>query len=270
MEARQPACAGLFYPGSADALRRELDRCFSASPAEPSAEPPLALIAPHAGYSYSGGIAARAYARVRGAGYELVVLLGPSHHVYFEGIRCASFPRWSSPLGDVAAADGESFRESFREAGPFMVDDEAHAEEHSLEVQLPFLQSVLQPGFRILPLLVGPLGNDESARALAELAGKRVLFVCSTDLSHDHPYARAKAMDGRLAELVADLDAARLYEEMRARRVEACGISALLLTLRLARLLGREKAEILALTNSGDVIGDTRSRIVGYLAASIS
>jgi hypothetical protein len=275
---RDPACAGLFYPKGAEDTRLELDRCFASvqsAPEKAAREMPFALIAPHAGYGYSGGVAAHAYARARthastNGEQILAVLLGPSHRVYFEGLAGARYTHWRTPLGDVPVAN-ELY------AGlPCTLHDAAHAGEHSLEVQLPFLQSVLAPGFRILPLLVGRVTAaqaDAAAKALkglTELAGTRTLFICSTDLSHDHAYAEAKKMDGRVAELVTALDAEQFDEEMRSRRIEACGMHALLLTLHLARLAGCRNAEILALTNSGEIIGDIHSRIVGYFAALIT
>jgi len=278
---RREACAGLFYPAQPEELRGELARCFALAAANTGSgapdAPPLALVAPHAGYSYSGPVAASAYSRLRGVQNALVVLLGPSHHVYLEGAAAAPYAQWHTPLGSVP---------SIVELPPALHDfvngqdkSAAHIREHSLEVQLPFLQTVLAPGFCILPLLVGRLGGDELeklAAALAEFAqleeahGKQVIFVCSTDLSHDYNYSQAKEMDGQLAQIVGRLDADEFIRAVRARRIEACGMFALWLCIRLARDMGRKKADILALTNSGEIIGDTRARIVGYMAASIA
>ncbi|MDR2734377.1 MAG: AmmeMemoRadiSam system protein B [Spirochaetota bacterium] len=276
---RREACAGLFYPAQPEELREELARCFahSATDAHSGADAPLVLIAPHAGYSYSGSVAACAYNRARGLQNALVVLLGPSHHVYIEGVAVADYSRWRTPLGSIQSIhEIPSTLRSFvsRQGGN---NAAAHTREHSLEVQLPFLQTVLAPGFCILPLLVGRMGSaelDELAAALTEIARgaqeKQVLFVCSTDLSHDYNYAQAKVMDGKLAEIVSRLDADEFITACQARRIEACGMYALWLCMSLARGMGRESADILALTNSGEIIGDTRSRIVGYLSASVA
>jgi AmmeMemoRadiSam system protein B len=274
---KAPVLTGLFYPGKAEHLRSELERCFAtgaaASPAPARREAsPFGLIVPHAGYAYSGGVAAHAYAEVRGHEYDLVVLLGPSHYVYMQGVAYSSYTSWRTPLGSVPVAT--EFYANFH--GPFHEDDTVFEEEHSLEVQLPFLQSVLAAGFRILPLLVGQNSGVqteelvESLMQIARLPDTRVLFVSSTDLSHDHPYDAAVEMDTRLAEHVSRLDIEQLETEKTTRRIEACGMGGLLLTLRLARLLGKENAEILRLTNSGEVTGDKNSRIVGYLAAVIA
>jgi AmmeMemoRadiSam system protein B len=279
---RREACAGFFYPAPPEDLRRELARCFTIAAANapnsavPDA-PPLVLIVPHAGYSYSGPVAACAYQRLLNVQDVLVVLLGPSHHVYINGIAGASYTGWRTPLGTIQSISElpPALREFVRKQGNAYPD--AHIPEHSLEVQLPFLQTVLAPGFSILPLLVGRLSGaelDALAEALAEVArganGKQVIFVCSTDLSHDHLYAEASEMDGRLARLVERLDADAFIQAAESRQIEACGMYALGLCMRLARAMGRTSAEILALTNSGEIIGDMRSRIVGYMAACVA
>lgn len=275
---RQAACAGYFYPARPDELREELARCFTVAaanvPSDTTTKPPRILVVPHAGYSFSGPVAACAYNRARGLQNALVVLLGPSHHVYIEGVAAADYSRWHTPLGSVQSV--AEFHSALRDFSRGQCNTAAHTREHSLEIQLPFLQTVLAPGFSILPLLVGRMGSNELqelSAALAEVTrqeeerGKQVLFVCSTDLSHDYSYAQAKEMDGQLAKIVERLDADAFIQAVQAHQIEACGMYALWLCLRLARDMGREKADILALTNSGEIIGDTRSRIVGYMAA---
>ena len=190
---RPAAVAGQFYPADPQQLRDQVSNLLAA--ASPAAAPPKAIIVPHAGYIYSGAVAASAYNTLQAMRQRIqrVVLLGPAHRVGFHGLALSSADAWRTPLGEVTLdhdADAQLL------ALPQLIQmDEAHREEHSLEVQLPFLQALLDH-FSLLPLVVGEAGTDEVAEVLELLwGGDETLIVISSDLSHFHPYAAAQILD---------------------------------------------------------------------------
>lgn len=252
---RPPAVAGAFYPGARARLADEVDRLLERAPA-PEGRAPKALVVPHAGYVYSGPIAASAYARLLGTGSRptRVVLLGPSHFVGFHGLALPEAEALATPLGIVPldARDIEAAR-----AHPRVLAAEApHRREHSLEVQLPFLQRLLSD-FTLVPLAVGRASIDEVADILDTLwGGPETLILLSTDLSHYLSYDAAREVDGETARRILALDPAGLADE------QACGAVGLRGLLEVARRRGM-RAEQLDLRNSGDTAGD-RSRVVGY------
>ena len=254
---RPVAVAGLFYPGEREALATDvadyLAEVTPAATADP--RPPKAIIAPHAGYIYSGPIAASVYARLaplRGR-VKRVVLLGPAHRVYVAGAAVPSVEAFASPLGPVPL-DREALA-LLRELPFVEVSDHAHAREHSLEVHLPFLQAVLGE-FQLVPVVVGDASTEESAALLDTLwGGDETLLVVSSDLSHYLPYDAARRRDRETAEAILGLEA-RLVPE------EACGAIPINGLLRAARRRGLVP-EQLDLRNSGDTAGD-RDRVVGY------
>lgn len=259
---RPPAVAGTFYPADPGALRRVVEGMLAEAAATEHGQPdethtpPKALIAPHAGYIYSGPIAAHAYrllARVRGQ-ITRVVLLGPAHRVPFGGLAVPSAAAFRTPLGDVpldrAALDRALAFPQVREF------DRAFDGEHCLEVHLPFLQVALGE-FRLVPFVVGTAGEDEVDQVLEALwGGPETLIVISSDLSHYHDYATARALD---------LGAARAIEALRGDALgdeQACGRYPIKGLLRRARALGLH-ATRLDLRNSGDTAGD-KAHVVGY------
>jgi AmmeMemoRadiSam system protein B len=262
MDVRPPAVAGSFYPADPATLRGAVDRLLAGvdvrSGAAPNPPPaPKALIVPHAGYVYSGPIAAAAYARLRGVATAIrrVILVGPAHRVLLRGLALPGARQFATPLG-VVAVDAEAAAIARRL--PHVVESPlAHAEEHSLEVQLPFLQRVL-PDFTLLPLVVGDATGAMVAAVLDALwGGPETLLVISSDLSHYHPYGEAQALDrttaGRILAFAPDLD-----------HEQACGATPVNGLLLAARRRGMQ-AELLDLRNSGDTAGD-RGRVVGYAA----
>jgi AmmeMemoRadiSam system protein B len=258
---RPPAVAGLFYPGDAATLASTVDdllREAGTSETTP-ARAPKALIAPHAGYVYSGPVAARAYARLRDAArsVERVVLLGPAHYVP-TGIALSSASAFSTPLGDVPV---EPVIDALRGRDAVEVDDRAHGPEHSLEVQLPFLQRVLGE-FRLVPIVVGD-ARDEAIRAVVDRlwGGDETLVVVSTDLSHYLDHAAATDVDRATA-------AAILRRDPRAIGAHAaCGARPLRGLLLEADSQSLD-VEQLALCNSGDTAGP-KDRVVGYGAFAL-
>lgn len=252
---RPPAVAGAFYPGDRDRLAATLDRLLADAPQSPR-RVPRALVVPHAGYIYSGPIAATAYARLRGAESQLrrVVLLGPSHRVRLRGLALPDAGGLATPLG-VLPVDEEGAA-AVAQLPQVSSSALAHAQEHSLEVQFPFLQRVL-PGVPVVPLVVGAASAEQVAEVLERLWEQEgTLVLISSDLSHYLSYEEAREVDGATAERILALDAEHVDTD------QACGaipLSGLLLAARRQGL----RAEQLDLRSSGDTAGD-RSRVVGY------
>ena len=272
---RKPVVAGMFYPAGKNELLESVTAMLDTA-GDAALDPDVfAVIAPHAGISYSGPVAAAAYAQLKGMAVDTVVLLGPTHRVHLEKASPGLFESCETPLGalPVDTALGERL---IAASDVFAWTPGAHLQEHSLEVQLPFLQAALAPGFSVLPIVCGQLIGTEIAavaEALAETyqhGGRRLLFVCSTDLSHDFPYNDAVRMDRRIADLVQSLDYDTLAALFEAHDVEACGAVPLLCLMHLARLCGKNGVRIADMRNSGDIVGDTNSRIVGYMSAVIT
>lgn len=247
---RPPAVAGMFYPRDPAELRAQVLRFLAAETA-----PSKALIAPHAGYGYSGPTAAASFGTLRDTrAIERVVAIGPAHYVAFRGIAVPSATAFATPLGRVPV-DHEAIARL--DDLPFVVhDDRPHVPEHALEVELPFLQVVL-PSFRIVPLVVGDAEPQEVAQVLRRLwGGAETLIVVSSDLSHYHAYETARRLDGETAEMIER----GAWAEIGAER--ACGwlaVAGLLIEMGEPGGNGRR----LALCNSGDT-ARPRDRVVGY------
>lgn len=256
---RPAAVAGHFYPADAKALAAQVSQLLDAAVGADNAPAPKMLVVPHAGYMYSGPVAARAYARLAGARARIrrVVLLGPTHRVAVRGVAVSAASAFETPLGRVAI---DRAAIAAIAAWPQVVtSDAAHADEHALEVQLPFLQTVLER-FTLVPLAVGAAAADAVAQVIEELwGGDETLIVISTDLSHYLPYKHAQATDRATVERILALDPA-LHPE------QACGAAPLAGALLAARAHGLAPA-LLDLRNSGDTAGD-RSRVVGYCAVA--
>jgi AmmeMemoRadiSam system protein B len=258
---RPSAVAGRFYPANAGVLAETVDRLV-ADVEVPAAEPAAAAyVVPHAGYQYSGPVAASVYARLRGRAVRRVVLLGPSHYVPFGGIAAPATSAFATPLGEVRVDPAA------RSLPGVVVDEVPHSAEHSLEVQLPFLQRVLPGEWVLLPLVVGRVDAGQVADVLTETSGDATtvdldtVVLVSTDLSHYLPYDGARWRDRRTASYVLGHDPAAI------RRDDACGCYALRGLVEHARVTGR-RVRLLDLRNSGDTAGD-RSRVVGYGAFAV-
>jgi AmmeMemoRadiSam system protein B len=257
MRVRPAAVAGFFYPGNRAELSAVLDACLAAAEAPRPGEPaPKALIVPHAGYVYSGPVAASAFARLAPLAGTIrrVVLLGPAHRHYLRGLAAPRAEGFATPLGvvpvDRAAID------ALRDLPQVTVSDEPHFGEHSLEVQLPFLQRVLR-GFALVPLVVGEASPEEVEQVIERSwGGPETLLVVSSDLSHYHDYAAAQRLDRAACAAIEALDPDRLGPDA------ACGDIPVRGLLRAARTHGLA-ARTLDLRSSGDTGGD-RARVVGY------
>ncbi len=254
VEIRPPAVAGSFYPGQAAALRSAVAGYLKDAPR--LGKRPKALIAPHAGYQYSGPIAGTAYAQIESAKhpFKRVILIGPSHRVAFQGIALSSAKYFSTPLGDVPVDAGAA--DILSALSCVSVLDAAHEDEHGLEVHLPFLQETL-PDFSIVPLVVSDATPADVSAVLEKLwSGEESLVVVSSDLSHYHDYQTARRMDEFTSRAIESLKPDDIEIE------NACGrlpIQGLLLSAKKRNL----KASTIDLRNSGDTAG-TRDRVVGY------
>lgn len=251
---RPAAVAGMFYPDEPATLQQTVRRFLDQ--ATVSGPPPRAIIAPHAGYIYSGPIAANAYhlLEARRDQIKRVVLLGPSHRVPLLGLAASSADSFATPLGDVPL-DREMITRLTR-LPQVKIMDEAHMMEHSLEVQLPFLQTILAE-FKLVPLVVGEASADEVCEVL-EQAGlsDATLIVISSDLSHYHDYTTARQMDRQTSDAIEHLQPNQLSYEDACGRIPVSGM------LKLAQKLGL-RAETIDLRNSGDTAG-SRDQVVGY------
>lgn len=251
---RQPAVAGSFYPADPVALRALLDDDLAANNSPGS--PPKAMIVPHAGYIYSGPVAASGYARLKPVVNQItrVVLLGPAHRVALKGLAIPAASIFNTPLGDIPL-DAASLSDIGR-LPQVHIDDEAHRLEHSLEVHLPFLQRTLA-GFTLVPVVVGDASAPEVCEVIEHLwGGPETLLIISSDLSHYHDYHTARELDTATSQSIEAL----AFEDIGYE--QACGrnpVSGLLLYARTHGL----KAETIDLRNSGDTAGP-RDRVVGY------
>lgn len=269
---RPPAVAGLFYPEEPVVLRREISGLLDRARSRRTGAGLVALVSPHAGYRFSGATAAEAYRQLQGRSIGTVVIVSPSHREYFPGISVFDGPAYRTPLGELSV-NGAMRDALVRNDAYITASSDGHRTEHAIEVQLPFLQSVLATTPSILPIVMG-----DQRRELCEHLGRRLasvlartdsIMVASTDLSHYHPYADAEALDREAIRSIESFDDQRLMDDLEAERVEACGGGPTVAVLIAARLLGARRVEILDHCNSGDTSGDRRS-VVGYLSAAIT
>jgi AmmeMemoRadiSam system protein B len=258
-DVRPPAVAGTFYPADPRQLAHEVQGFLAE--AHTQGLSPKALIAPHAGYLYSGAVAASAYATLKDIAPHIrrVVLLGPTHRVAVRGLALPDAKAFDTPLGRVKLDTGAM--DAIAHLPQVVISSEAHALEHSLEVQLPFLQSVL-PGFTLLPLAVGMATAEEVAEVLEALwGGEETLIVISSDLSHYLPYATAQQVDGKTADNILKLRQPFNHEQ-------ACGATAIG-GLMIAARKHHLTPHLLDLRNSGDTAG-SHDRVVGYAAFALT
>ena len=261
MLVRPAAVADMFYPGDAGELASFISRALAQATAELTEDLPVpkAVIVPHAGYIYSGPVAAVAYAALNKSNINRVVLLGPAHRIPFYGMAVPDCTAFATPLGEVRL-DSEAMQQALS-LPDVQVNDAAHALEHSLEVQLPFLQMVLEQ-FELVPLCIGAVESDVVARVIETLWGDEgTLFVVSSDLSHYHPYAAARELDRQSIAQILNMQAGLSHNQ-------ACGATGINALLAVAQKRGM-RARLLDYRNSGDTAGD-KSRVVGYASVAFS
>jgi AmmeMemoRadiSam system protein A len=278
LRVREPAVAGLFYPADPTTLSKTLDRLLQAAPGHQVARL-KALVCPHAGYEFSGPTAAIAYKLLEGRDVQTVIVMGPSHYAWFNAACIPNADAYRTPLGLVPISPKAK---ALTSVAPFVLEpkclvqrpqwsqqgpkappepgqDTPETWEHSVEVQVPFLQKVLK-NFQIVPVVVGEADPEQIAKALADRLDDKTIVVASSDLSHYHPYSAAKELDSRCVKAICDVD----VDQMKTQ--EACGRVPVLALLHLARLKGW-KAQLLDYRNSGDATGE-KDRVVGYTAVA--
>jgi AmmeMemoRadiSam system protein B len=265
---RKSAIAGSWYPGEPSILRRDIENYFNSVPDLELEGEIVGLIAPHAGYVYSGQVAAYAYKLIYGKKYDAVIVIGPSHRIAFSGVSIYGKGGYETPLGIVPI--DESLAKEVKALSKIIEDiPAAHLQEHSVEIQLPFLQVSLGD-FSFVPLVMG----DQGANTCQELAetiyqvtrGKKILIVGSSDLSHFYNYTAATKLDAVVLQHLKDADATGLLKSLAGEATEACGGGPMVVAMLVASKMGANKARLLKYANSGDVTGD-KSSVVGYAAA---
>ncbi len=268
---REPAVAGAFYPSNPDVLFDDVRGYLKKAEKEAIDGNIIALISPHAGYPYSGQVAAYAYKLVEGMDFDDVVVIAPNHQWRFQGASIYHSGGFRTPLG-VVPIDGGMCDEIMASDRRFQFIPEAHLKEHSLEVQLPFLQVVLK-GYKLVPIVLMGGADYEICqslgKAIAESLGERnALIIASSDLTHSNNYRQVVEQDELLARHIDQFDITGLAKDLREERCQACGEGPILTAMFAAKILGGDKGKVLKLTNSGDVTGDKRpgSYTVGYLA----
>jgi hypothetical protein len=273
---REAAVAGSFYPGDKKQLSERVDQLLDQVPYTPVTGRLIGIVVPHAGYVYSGPVAASAYRLLRDHPVKRVVVISPSHVAAFDGAAVYDGDAYSTPLGEIPV--DKEFCRRLTGKSPFLkLSDEGHETvrqgrmEHALEVQLPFLQRVLE-SFSLVPIVMGDQ-SYETCRvlglALADLIGEdETLIVASSDLSHFHPYDQAVQLDKKVTTAISEWDYFNLCRNLNARIWEACGGGPIVATMIAAEKLGADESIILKYANSGDVPAGDKSQVVGYTAAA--
>jgi AmmeMemoRadiSam system protein B len=267
---REAVASGTFYPGDPKTLAGEIDGYLARATFAPIEGRVIGLISPHAGYVYSGQVAAYGMKALGRAAYDTVILIGPSHRAHFQGAAMMKSGKYRTPLGTVDI--DEDLAEAILKEGNLVSENHgAHGPEHSLEVQLPFLQTVLG-SFKLVPIVMGSQETDVCAalagmiRGGVKALGQRVLIVGSTDLSHYYPYAQAIKLDKVVVDRLDAFDIRGLIDDFEAENCEACGRGPIVVTMMLSKALGATKGRVLKYANSGDVSGD-KETVVGYTSA---
>ncbi len=266
---RKPAVAGMFYPDDKNVLERQINSLLANYKPEEEFSNIGGIVSPHAGYIYSGRTAAFAYNAISGNNYKTVIVISPSHREYFAGTSVYNGDAYETPLG-VVEVDKEMREKLIDGSKTIFAGIEGHRQEHALEVQIPFLQTVLKD-FLILPVVIGDQSRifvDELANKLAAIAGDKTLIVASSDLSHFYPREKAEILDSRVEQHINDFDYEGLQSDLERKACEACGGGGIVSMMEALKLKNFSHAKVLNRTDSGDVTGDT-SEVVGYLSAVV-
>lgn len=271
MRVRKPAVAGSFYPSSKESLLNTIENCFMHNYG-PQKKPPsdeerkiIGIVCPHAGYMYSGPVAAHSFYAVSSSDVDLVIMVGPNHFGIGSGVATMKDSSWETPLGSVEV-DSDVAEQVSKRSGIVDFDDAAHSEDHCLEVQLPMLQYIYQK-FNILPIIMW-MQDKETAedvgRAIADIANERkTLLLASSDFTHYEPNEDAHRKDNELIGSILKLDINKYYSVLQRLNVTACGYGAIASVMIACKILGAEKGELLKYATSGDIAGNKNS-VVGY------
>jgi len=274
MQVRKPAVAGTFYPSNPKDLSRTIEACYlhllgpgKKPPAPRGTSTTVAVVAPHAGYEYSGPVAAHSYLHASSLpDPELIVVVAPNHYGIGSGVSTFKEGFWETPLGRMRV-DSEASAKLVRDAGVATFDPDAHRMEHSLEVQLPFLQMIYGDSVPFLPvsLLFQDVDTAKAvAGALADIVkGRKAVLVASSDLTHYEPAATARSKDSSLLQQVVGMDISGFYSTLERLNVTACGFGAIATVMKASDSLGLRRGELLKYATSGDTTGDNL-QVVGY------
>lgn len=270
---REPVVAGQFYPGQKEDLENMIKYCFEhkygpgSQPIE-SSEKVFGVICPHAGYVYSGPTASHSYKSISSLNPELVIIIGPNHFGVGKDAATMTDAQWKTPLGMVQV-DSEAAKEVAEKSKFIEIDNYSHSQDHSLEVQVPMLQSIFSNEFQILPIILRAQDLEvarDVGNAVSEIAKKRnAIIVASSDFTHYEENSFAHSQDKALIEPILEMDVERFYDVLMKKRVTSCGYGAMASTMIACKNLGATKGELLSYATSGDVTGDTAS-VVGYSA----
>lgn len=274
---RKPSVSGIFYSSAKDELVAELEGCFMNKVFGPGRLPPAGqvreiygLVSPHAGYLYSGGVAANGYYNISPSKFDDVILVGPNHYGLGSDVATTMDGIWESPMGEVAV-NQQVANDIASKSTSMAVDEFAHSRDHCLEVQIPFLLYTLKK-FRIVPIILTNQDEyiaQELGSAISDTVkdgaskGKKFMLIASSDFTHYEPNAEAHRKDSQLIESILSLDVSSFYSKLRQYNVSACGYGAIATIMIAAKNLGATQGELLRYATSGDVTGDTSS-VVGY------
>jgi hypothetical protein len=264
---RAAQVAGYFYPSNPDKLKKDIRLLLDITKPEQKFEKIFGIVSPHAGYIYSGKTAAHAYNLLVGKTYKRVIIISPSHTEYFHGVSLFEGDAYETPLGFLNV--DKEFREKLvTDNGIIFKGYEGHGREHALEVQLPFLQSVLNE-FKIVPIVMGDQAKrivNTLAVKLAEVSDDETLIVASSDMSHFYNKSQADRLDSIVEKRVCDFDFDTLQADLETHTCEACGGGPIVALMKAASLKNVKHSMVLHRSDSGDVTGDN-SEVVGYLSA---
>ena len=269
---RKPVVAGSFYPDNPDELEQMIQNCFThrfgpnSNPPKQSIEHVFGVICPHAGYMYSGPIASHSYYEISSQEFDLAIIIGPNHLAIGSKIATMSDAKWQTPLG-ISEVDSESSNELLTIADNIEHDYFSHSKDHSLEVQIPFLQEIFPNNLKILPIIMAKQDIDaakEVGNAISQIAkSKKTMIIGSSDFTHYEENDFAHKQDMSLIEPILKMDVNGFYETLIEKKISACGYGAIAATMIACKNLGSKKGELLAYATSGDVVGNKES-VVGY------
>ena len=273
-QVRKPVVAGSFYPAGTNELSANIQKYLNNAKGVTENDEIFGLISPHAGYVFSGIVAAQGYKQIIGRDYDCVIVISPSHHEYFNFSSVMESGSYQTPLGTITidkkmAKKIATGKKSIKLSTSGHFQSHLARQEHSLEVQLPLLQKTLGD-FNFVPIVMG----DQSLKACNELSDaiykaakdKKILIIASSDLSHFHPYQEAKKIDENCVAIIENYDSQKLLQQLESGKVEACGGAPIVTMLKATKRMGADKIKILMYANSGDTYGD-RSSVVGYMSA---
>jgi hypothetical protein len=271
MLVRKPVVSGSFYPSNPKTVEKDVDGYLKSAEKQEISGELVGIISPHAGYIYSGPVAAYSFNQLAGRGFDLAVVLAPSHRARFSGASIIPSGIYETPLGGVEI--DSIVGEKLENKPHFDFIEQVHGAEHSLEVQVPFLQRVLRK-FKIVPIVTGSVDIEPCSAMADEIydcikdEARKIIVVISTDLSHYHSYEEAKKLDNIFINSLTKFDEKGIYDILNDSKAEACGQGPVLTGCFLCKKLGARKVEILKYANSGDTAGP-RDQVVGYLSAAI-